>query len=124
MAKIVIGGVEYPLVMTVGVLDEMALKGYNADRVPQYFLGEGQSFETKMDHGIDFLQLLMNAGQRAAEIRDGATPLEIPPAETLRVLLTPGQVWGLCDAAIMDSIRRTVEAEPGKNGDHAATASP
>lgn len=124
MAKIIIGGMEYPLVMTVGVLDEMALKGYNADTIPQYFQAETQSFETDMEHGIDFLQLLMHAGQRAAQIRDGATPLEIPPSETLRVLLTPGQVWGLCDSAIMDSIRRTVEAEPGKNGAHAASESP
>lgn len=124
MAKLVLGGVEYPLVMTVGVLDDMALKGYNVQDVPKFFNSPEQSMDDDIAHGIEFLLMLMDAGQRAAQIRDGAEPRDLPDRETLRLLLTPGQVWGLCDAAIIDSLRRSVEAEPGKNGDHAVNVSP
>ena len=37
MAKLRIGGKEFPLVMTVGVLDQMAVKGYNVQDVPKFF---------------------------------------------------------------------------------------
>ncbi len=115
MAKLIFGGVEYPLVMTVGVLDHMAVKGYCVDAIPKFFNDPGQSFEQSVDNGIEFLMMLMDAGQTAAQIREGAVPKELPASDILRFLLTPGQVWGLCDAAILDSVKRTVEAAPGKN---------
>ena len=115
MAKLRIGGQEYPLVMTVDVLDQMALKGYNVQDVPKFFSDKSHTMEQYMDNGIEFLMMLMDAGQVAAMIRDGAEPQKLPETEHLRSLLTPGQVWGLCDAAILDSLKRTVEAAPGKN---------
>lgn len=115
MAKLRIGGEEFPLVMTVGVLDQMSLKGYSVQDVPTFFSDKNHSMEEDMDNGIEFLMMLMDAGQVAAMIRGGAEPKNLPEAEHLRSLLTPGQVWGLCDAAILDSLKRTVEAAPEKN---------
>lgn len=116
MAKLRIGGQEYPLVMTVGVLDQMALKGYNVQDVPKFFSDKNHTMEQDMDNGIEFLQMLMFAGQESAQVRDGIVdPVDLPTEHQLRQLLTPGQVWGLCDAAILDSLKRTVEAAPGKN---------
>ena len=116
MAKLRIGGKEFPLVMTVGVLDQMAVKGYNVQDVPKFFSDKDHSMEQDMDNGIEFLMMLMFAGQESAQIREGVVePVELPEAHQLRRLLTPGQVWGLCDAAILDSLKRTVEAAPGKN---------
>lgn len=117
MAKLILGGKEFPLVMTVGVMDEMALKGYNVDDIPKYFCKEGQTIEKDMEHGIEFILMTARAGQAVAVVRDGADPKSLPdlPApELLRPLLTPGDVWGLCDDAIRHSLVRTVEAEPGK----------
>ena len=115
MALLRVGGQDFPLVMTVGVLDEMALKGFTIQDIPKFFSDKNQPIEMDMDNGIDFLMLLMHAGQVAAEIREGAAPTALPDRELLRLLLTPGQVWGLCDGAIIDSLKRTVEAAPGKN---------
>lgn len=115
MALLRVGGQDFPLVMTVGVLDEMALKGYNIQNIPKFFSDKDQPMEQDMDNGIEFLLMLMRAGQVAAEIQEGADPMELPDREALRLLLTPGQVWGLCDASIVDSLKRTVEAAPGKN---------
>lgn len=117
MAKLILGWKEFPLAMTVGVMDEMALKGYSVDDIPKYFFKEGQPIETDMDHGIDFILMTARAGQAVAVVRDGADPEslpELPAPELLRPLLTPGDVWGLCDDAIRHSLVRTVEAEPGK----------
>ena len=123
MAKLVLrkNGQEadvFPLMMTVGVLDQMALKGYTVNDIPQYFRGEGQTIETDMEHGIEFILMTAQAAQQAAIVRDGADPEKLPKlpdGELLRMVLTPGQVWGLCDAAICDSLVRTVEAAPEKN---------
>ena len=116
MAKLRIGGKEFPLVMTVGVLDQMAVNGYNVQDVPRFFSDKDHSMEQDMDNGIEFLQMLMFAGQESAQVREGVVePVELPTEHQLRLLLTPGQVWGLCDAAILDSLKRTVEAAPGKN---------
>ena len=117
MAKLILGGKEFPLVMTVGVMDEMALKGYNVDDIPKYFRKEGQPIETDMEHGIDFILMTAFAAQHMAIVRDGADPESLPAlpdSELLRTVLTPGDVWGLCDDAIRHSLVRTVEAEPGK----------
>ena len=117
MAKLILGGNEFPLVMTVGVLDDMAMRGYPVDKIPEFFRKEGQPIETDMDHGIEFILMTARAGQAVAVARDGADPKslpELPAPELLRPLLTPGDVWGLCDDAIRHSLVRTVEAEPGK----------
>ena len=117
MAKLILGGNEFPLVMTVGVLDEMALKGYAVDDIPKYFFREGQAIEVDMEHGIDFILMTARAGQAVAVVRDGADPKslpELPAPELLRPSLTPGDVWGLCNDAINHSLVRTGEAEPGK----------
>lgn len=123
MAKLVLrkNGQEadiFPLMMTVGVLDQMALKGYTANDIPLYFRAEGQTIETDMDHGIEFILMTAQAAQQAAIVRDGADPdmlPELPSGELLRLVLTPGQVWDLCDHTILDSLVRTVEAAPEKN---------
>ena len=126
MAKLILGGDEFPLVMTVGVMDEMAMRGYAVDDIPKYFRKEGQPIETDMEHGIEFILMTARAGQAVAAVRDGADPKslpELPAPELLRALLTPGDVWGLCDDAIRHSLVRTVEAEPEKKT-AAVTASP
>lgn len=115
MAKLRIGGQEYPLVMTVDVLDQMAVKGYNIQDVPKFFHGKDLTWEKAIENGIEFLMLLMEAGQVSAHIRDGVEPVALPDKKILRLILTPPQIGALCDAAILDSLTRTVEAEPGKN---------
>lgn len=115
MAKLRIGGKDFPLLMTVGLLDQMALKGYTVKDLPQFLHGKDLSWEESIDNCVEFLRMTMEAGQLAALIRDNADPMEIPEGEHLRKLLTPQQLGGLCDAAIVDSLYRTVEAEPGKN---------
>ena len=115
MAKLRIGGKDFPLVTTVGVLDQMALKGYAVKDLPQFLHGKELTWEASIENCVEFLLMVMEAGQMAALIRDDAEPMEIPESETLRNLLTPQQLSGLCDAAIVDSLYRTVEAEPGKN---------
>lgn len=115
MAKLRIGGTDFPLLTTVGVLDQMSLKGYTVKDLPQFLHGKELSWEESIDHCVEFLLMVLEAGQLAALIRDNADPMEIPAEETLRNLLTPQQLSGLCDAAIVDSLYRTVEAEPGKN---------
>lgn len=117
MAKLILGGYEFPLVMTVGVLDEMAMRGYPVDKIPEFFRKEGQPIETDMDNGIEFILLTAFAAQHMTVVRDGADPESLPALpdpELLRTVLTPGDVWGLCDDAIRHSLVRTVEAEPGK----------
>ena len=115
MAKLRIGGKDFPLLTTVGVLDQMALKGYTVKDLPQFLHGKELTWEESIENCVEFLLMVMEAGQLAALIRDNAEPMEIPAGETLRNLLTPQQLSGLCDAAIVDSLYRTVEAEPGKN---------
>lgn len=115
MAKLRIGGQEYPLVMTVDVLDQMALKGYNVQDVPKFFHGKDLTWEKAIENGIEFLKMLMEAGQVSAHIRDGVEPVDLPDEKILRLILTPPQIDALCDAAILDSLKRTVEAAPGKN---------
>ena len=115
MAKLRIGGKDFPLLTTVGVLDQMALKGYTVKDLPQFLHGKELSWEESIDNCVEFLLMVMEAGQLAAMIRDGAELLALPEGDTLRNLLTPQQLSGLCDAAIVDSLYRTVEAEPGKN---------
>lgn len=115
MAKLRIGGKDFPLVMTVGMLDQMALKGYTVKDIPQFLHGKELTWEASIENCVEFLLMVMEAGQLAALIRDNTEPMEIPAGETLRNLLTPQQLSGLCDAAIVDSLYRTVEAEPGKN---------
>lgn len=117
MAKLILGGQAFPLVMTVGVLDEMAMRGYPVDKIPEFFRKEGQPIETDMDNGIEFILLTALAAQHMTVVRDGADPGSLPALpdpELLRTVLTPGDVWGLCDDAIRHSLVRTVEAEPGK----------
>lgn len=117
MAKLILGGDEFPLVMTVGVLDEMAMRGYPVDKIPEFFRKKGQHIETDMDNGIEFILMTARAGQIVAVVRDGADPESLPALpdpELLRTVLTPGDVWGLCYDAICQSLVRTVEAEPGK----------
>ena len=123
MAKLVLrkNGQEadvFPLMMTVGVLDQMALKGYTVNDIPQYFRAEGQTIEVDIEHGIEFILMTAQAAQQAAIVRDGADPEKLPKlpdGELLRRVLTPGEVWGLCNDAILDSLVRPVEAAPEKN---------
>ena len=115
MAKLRIAGQEYPLVMTVDVLDQMAVKGYNVQDVPKFFSDKSHTMEQDMDNGIEFLMMLMAAGQVSAHIRDGVEPVDLPDEKILRLILTPPQIDALCDAAILDSLKRTVEAAPEKN---------
>lgn len=115
MAKLIIGGQKYPLVMTVGVIGDMERSGIPIEDIPKFFSPAEHPLDEALYNGVKFLHGLLEAGQEAAALREGKEMAPIPTQETLQRLLTPGQVWGLCDAAILDSLKRTVEAEPGKN---------
>lgn len=115
MAKLILGGQEYPLLMTVRVLADMEAGGIAINDIPKFFSPSQHPLGEAIHNGVGFLQGLLAAGQDSTAIRDGVEPKEIPNRETLEQLLTPGQIWGLCDAAITDSLVRTVEAAPEKN---------
>ena len=119
MAKLVIGGDAFPLVMTVGVMDDMALKGYLINDIPRFFQANPPDIcQEDVDNGVEFILMTAQAAQQAAIVRDGADPEklpELPDGELLRRVLTPGQIWGLCNDAIFSSLTRTVEAAPEKN---------
>lgn len=114
MAKLILGGQEYPLMMTVRVLADMEASGIGIQDIPKFFSPSQHPLAEAIHNGVSFLQGLLEAGQDSTAIRDGVDPKEVPSRETLERLLTPGQIWGLCDAAITDSLVRTVEAAPEK----------
>lgn len=116
MVKLRIGGTEYPLVLTVGALDALAQMGITIENLFQYFRVEGRTFAEAVEHGLQVLDTLLEGGRIAEAVRSGADPAAPPLSmDMLRQALTPGQVWGLCEAAIIDSLKRTVEADHSKN---------
>ena len=115
MAKLILGGQEYPLMMTVRVLADMEASGIGIQDIPKFFSPSQHPLNEAIHNGVSFLHKLLGAGQDAAAIREGTEPKPVPPLEVLERLLVPWQVWALCDAAITDSLVRTVEAAPEKN---------
>lgn len=128
MAKLVLGDDKFPLVVTVGVMDNMALRGYPLSDIPKFFRANPPDIcQADIDNGIEFILMTAQAAQEAAVVRDGAPREalpELPDGELLRRVLTPGQIWGLCDDAILDSLVRTVEAAPGEKKQPAVKKSP
>lgn len=115
MVKLRSGGTEYPLALTVGVLDALAQMGITIESLFQYFSVEGRTFDEAVEHGLQVLDTLLEGGRIAEAVRSGAELAAPLSMDMLRHALTPGQVWGLCEAAIIDSLKRTVEADHSKN---------
>lgn len=119
MVELKLGKVKYPLLLTVGALDELAQMGVTLENLFQYIQIEGRTFEEAVEHGLDVLHVLVEAGRMAEAYSTASEPGWAVPADVLRQVLTPGQVWGLCEAAVLDSLKRTVEADHAKNGESA-----
>jgi hypothetical protein len=128
MAKLILGENVFPLLVTVGVMDDMALKGYPLRDIPRFFRADPPDVcQADIDNSVEFVLMAAQAAQEAAIIRDGVDPEKLPKlpdGELLRRALTPGQIWGLCDDAILDSLVRTVEAAPGEKKQAAVEKSP
>lgn len=118
MVKLRLGNAEHPLVLTVGALDELAQMGVTLENLFQYMQLEGRDFGEAIDHGLRIMDILLRGGESVAYYQNGTAP-EPVSREILRHVLTPGQVWGLCEAAVLDSLKRTVEADHSKNADPA-----
>lgn len=128
MAKLILGEDVFPLSVTVGVMDDMALKGYPLCDIPRFFRANPPDIcQADIDNGVEFVLMAAQAAQKAAIVRDGVDPdklPKLPDGELLRRVLTPGQIWGLCDNAILDSLVRTVEAAPDGKKQAAVEKSP
>lgn len=116
--KLKLSGVEYPLVLTVRAMDELAQMGVTLENLFQYIQIEGRTFEEAVEHGLELLDILMAAGAQALNYQTGEI-LPVPDLGVIRTVLTPGQIWGLCEAAVLESLKRTVEADHSKNGESA-----
>ena len=120
MVKLKLGGVEYPLVLTVQAMDDLAQMGVTLENLSQYiFPSEGRPYAETVEHGLDVLHVLLEAGRMAEAYRTASDPGYAVPADILRQVLTPGQIWELCEAAVIESLKRTVEADHSKNGESA-----
>lgn len=119
MVNLRLGGTEYPLVLTVGALDALAQMGITIENLFQYFSVESRTFDEAVEHGLQVLGILLEGGRIAEAVRSGTEPADPLSMDMLRPVLTPGQVWGLCEAAIIDSMKRTVEADHSKNAESA-----
>lgn len=124
MVKLKLGGVEYPLVLTVRAMDELAQTGVTLENLFQYIQIEGRTFEEAVAHGLQVLGILIDCGLDAMHWQSGEAVPEMPDAALVRRVLTPGQIWGLCEAAVIESLKRTVEADHSKNGESAVGISP
>lgn len=116
MVKLKLGGVEYPLVLTVRAMDELAQMGVTLENLFQYIQIEGRTFEEAVEHGLRVLGILIDCGLDAMHWQSGEAVPEMPDSALVRRVLTPGQIWGLCEAAVLESLKRTVEADHSKNG--------
>lgn len=119
MVKLRLGNAEYPLVLTVGALDALAERGVTLENLFQFYSVEHHPFAEAVEHGLEVLGILAEAGIVASSIDGSVDAGPKPDMVAVRLMLTPGQVWGLCDAAIIDGLKRTVEADHAKNADSA-----
>lgn len=119
MVKLKLGEIEYPLVLTVGALDALAERGVTVETLFQFYSVEHNSFAEAVEHGLEVLHILALGGAAAANLGNTIPAGQMPDGSVIRHVLTPGQVWGLCDAAIIDGLKRTVEAAHSKNADSA-----
>lgn len=123
MVALKIGEDQYPLVLTVGALDRLAVRGETLETLFEFTSTKGRTFAEAVENGFELLDILAWAGKEKADLEGESHP-GMPDLELARLVLTPGQVLGLCDAAILDGLRRTVEADYSKNAGGAEAESP
>ena len=123
MVALKIGENQYPLVLTVGALDRLAQRGLTLDNLPEFISPKDKSYGEAVENGLELLAILSEAAWDKAEMEDKAHS-DLPDLELARLVLTPGQVLGLCDAAIIEGLTRRVEADYTKNGESAEVESP
>lgn len=116
MVALRVAGVEYPLVMTVGAMDVLAQMGQTLDTLVDYISPAKHPYNDAVEHGLEVLEVFAQAGAERRRLRDGADA-SAPDFGIVRQDLTPAEVLGLCDAAIVEGITRRVEADHEKNGD-------
>lgn len=130
MVKIKILGNEYPLVLTVAALDDLKARGVALSEVGGLLaLREGTTIETVVDNSLWLLGVLMREGKANAAYTSPEMAVgELPTAEELRHILTPGQVLydilPQLSRALMESMARTTEAAHEKNAADAVGACP
>lgn len=120
MVKLRIGGNEYPLALTVLLLKRLEGKGQSLDTMLDRISPAKMSFSEALGNAMELLGDLAAAGASQVAALDGASYDAPPTAELLAAALTPGEVFGLCDAAIMDGLERRVQACYEKNGESVA----
>lgn len=116
MVALRVAGVEYPLVMTVGAMDVLAQMGQTIDTLVDYISPAKHPFPVAVDHGLEVLEVFAQAGAERRRLHGGADA-STPDFGIVRQALTPAEVLGLCDAAIVEGITRRVEADHEKNGE-------
>lgn len=131
MVTFTLAGVEYPLCLTVAVLDDLQERGLRLKDIDTlYTIGEGRDMQDCIEGSLWLLERLMVRGHDYA-LNNGAKDAEVPtplPAVVLRASLTPGQVLhevipSVC-AAITEGLSRQIEAQHEQKKDGAEEASP
>lgn len=117
MIHIEICGVQYPLCLTVAVLDDLEEKGLRLKDIDTlYTTGEDRDVQDCIDNSLWLLEKLMIRGHDYV-LNNGAVGTTVPtplPAAVLRASLTPADVLhtvipSIC-SAISDGMTRKIEA--------------
>lgn len=122
-------GQEYPLVLTVAVLDDLQERGLRLKDIDTlYAPGEGRDMQDCVENSLWLLERLMLRGIDYAAHNGIPAPEAPVPLEVLRSSLTPGQVLHtviptVC-AAITEGLARQIEAQHDAKKNGAEEASP
>ncbi len=114
MVELRIGENRYPLVLTVGALDRLAQRGVTLETLPKFITPDGRAFGEAVENCFELLGILAKGGADQAVLMGREAP-GLPDLSLVRLVLTPGQLMHLCDAACLDGLKRTVEADHTKN---------
>ena len=127
-------GREYPMCLTVGATkvfrNVFGIGIKNIDQLME-LAEDGENVDMVLGNMLQILQILLNGGRNAVQCRARMAGEEVPeiPAFTaddlmnIYTLADIGELSKKIMAAISDSYRQEIEAEPVKNGAEAASAS-
>ena len=118
-----IRGKTFPLCLTVAALDQLTAKCGGLKGLTAFLTGDGSSTRAMVNMAW-MLGLLITEGEehRLMEARfsgEKAERIAVPGSADIAHLLTGGEIqryYGLVWQAVNESLRQTIEAEPGKNG--------
>ena len=112
-----IGDQAYPLALTLGAMDELDKLCGGFENVTAAF--DGKSMVQIIDITVQMLAILLRGGYHHL-IEMGEAPKDPPTAEALRSLMLSKDIGPTKEAmfqAMAESMGRTVEVEPAKNGE-------